>query len=172
MFDGILREGDHCQHQREGESEQRVIERGRAPERESARELKREREPERGWRTGLSALIGRRFCIIQLRKTPQGRCSKLDADWASSILSWPFSRGSDFSKTIWQAVKWFSAREKRDRESKVCPPVQLFSVYVLEPPRKVDIRLPGKWEFKLPWRKTVLLYSSRPFSGFRRVGCQ
>jgi len=27
--------------------------------------------------------------------------------------------------------------------------------------RKVDIRLSGKWEFKLPWRKAGLLKSSR-----------
>ena len=37
---------------------------------------------------------------------------------------------------------------------------------------KVDIRLPGKWEFKLLWRKTGLLNSSRRLSGFEPVGCQ
>jgi len=31
----------------------------------------------------------------------------------------------------------------------------------LERQRKVDIRLPGKGEFKLPWRKAGLLKSSR-----------
>ena len=38
--------------------------------------------------------------------------------------------------------------------------------------RKVDIRLPGKWEFKLSWRKAILLKSSRWLSEFGPVGCQ
>ena len=39
-------------------------------------------------------------------------------------------------------------------------------------PGKVDIRLPGNREFKLPWYKAVLLQSSRCSSGLGPVGCQ
>ena len=66
--------------------------------------------------------LARQFCISQ-RKTLDARCRKLDADWASSILKWPVSRGVDFDRNSgWQSSWAHQFRETGSFPLQSCRP--------------------------------------------------